>query len=101
MTNRSTARLLESRDWADGSPGKWRLFAACKNMPTDAWFPVQGNPPDWVVETCRTCPVRRACAEYAIGHERLGYWGGLSANERISIRRRRLAPAAAELEEIA
>ena len=35
---------------------------------------------------CAECPVKRACAEYAIKHESEGFWGGLTARERKSLR---------------
>ncbi len=35
---------------------------------------------------CANCPVKIECAEFAIKHERFGFWGGLTAMERHSIR---------------
>ena len=35
---------------------------------------------------CANCPVKVECAEFAIKHERFGFWGGLTAMERHSIR---------------
>ena len=35
---------------------------------------------------CANCPVKVECAEFAIKHERFGFWGGLTAMERNSIR---------------
>ena len=35
---------------------------------------------------CANCPVKVECADFAIKHERFGFWGGLTAMERHSIR---------------
>jgi hypothetical protein len=35
---------------------------------------------------CLTCPALEACREYAISHELYGFWGGMTAMERISER---------------
>ena len=35
---------------------------------------------------CSNCPVKIECAEFAIKHERFGFWGGLTAMERHTIR---------------
>ena len=35
---------------------------------------------------CANCPVKVECAEFAIKHERFGFWGGLTAMERHTIR---------------
>lgn len=35
---------------------------------------------------CANCPVKIECADFAIKHERFGFWGGLTAMERHSIR---------------
>ena len=35
---------------------------------------------------CANCPVKIECAEFAIKHERFGFWGGLTAMERHTIR---------------
>lgn len=35
---------------------------------------------------CQNCPVVVECAEFAIKHERFGFWGGLTAMERQSYR---------------
>lgn len=35
---------------------------------------------------CSNCHLLNECAEYAIRHEAHGWWGGLSARERLQIR---------------
>jgi hypothetical protein len=45
------------------------------------------------VKLCKTCPVRRECAEYAVSADELfGVWGGLTANQRKAIRRGKTSP---------
>lgn len=39
------------------------------------------------IKACDDCPIKLPCATYAIEYEREGIWGGLSASERIRIRR--------------
>lgn len=36
---------------------------------------------------CRTCSVIAACRSYAIPRDEYGVWGGLTANQRLRIRR--------------
>jgi WhiB family redox-sensing transcriptional regulator len=82
----------------------WDAEAACQSVEPDVFFP---DPEGLAEETaakvvCRGCPVRTQCLEFALA-ARLdhGVWGGLSENERRSLRRsrqrkaRRLATAAA------
>lgn len=38
---------------------------------------------------CARCPVKQRCAEWAIRHEAHGHWGGLSEDDRATIRARR------------
>ena len=44
---------------------------------------------DEVIRTCLTCPVSEDCLDYALVHEKDGYWGGTSAQTRKRIRRER------------
>ena len=76
----------------------WRARAACRALPSDLFFPA-GELEEEAVEqaeeakaVCARCPVRTACLEFAIAtNQPYGIWGGASASERRSIRRRRLA----------
>lgn len=81
---------------------EWMKSAACAIMckyngfSNDWWFPDQGDIPtihtQIAVNTCKTCPVRGDCLEYAqdnrIEH---GIWGGLTQAQRT--RRRNTAAA--------
>ena len=57
-------------------------------------MPVRGQSTREAKETCRLCPVRLACLDYALGlseerpfrREVHGIWGGLSEGERRDLR---------------
>ncbi len=61
----------------------------CAEVGGDVFFP-EGNTQgsyDWhaeklAVKVCFHCPILGLCADYAIKHEEIGVWGGLSARER-------------------
>lgn len=40
-------------------------------------------------KACHACPLVSECAEYAIHHERHGFWAGLTVRDRAAIRRKR------------
>jgi len=40
-------------------------------------------------KACHACPLVSECAEYAIHHERYGFWAGLTVRDRAAIRRKR------------
>lgn len=45
------------------------------------------------LKACTSCPFQVACAEWATAHEEYGFWGGLTADQRIkrrTLRRQRL-----------
>ncbi|MBQ1109357.1 WhiB family transcriptional regulator [Streptomyces sp. 404i] len=72
----------------------WRLHAACREEDPDLFFPIGSTGPAVVqIEeakaVCRTCPVQAACLEWALENKQdSGIWGGLSENERRSLKRR-------------
>jgi WhiB family redox-sensing transcriptional regulator len=63
----------------------------CRSTDPDAFFPDTFEPQHvaQLRRICGSCPMRDACAEYAIWFEDVGYWGGLSAPERRRIRQQR------------
>lgn len=65
----------------------WRAQAACADIHPDVFFPTKGASPLPAQRICSTCPVIDACREYALGHNLLGVWGGLTTQERKDIRR--------------
>ncbi len=73
----------------------WRRDAACTSHHPELFFPIGTAGPalaqqEQARQICRGCPVRLACLEWAInvGADH-GIWGGLSEQERQSLRRRR------------
>ena len=64
----------------------------CAQVGGDHWFPEKGGDPTGIptaVRVCHQCIHRIECAEWGINYERHGIWGGLSANQRKIIRRKR------------
>jgi len=73
----------------------WDVEAACQSVDPELFFP--SSPGTNTLSTdraakriCRGCPVRTHCLEFALS-ARLdhGVWGGLSEDERRSLRRSR------------
>lgn len=67
----------------------WRKQAACKNLPTEWWFPDVGGEGgmERAVEICKTCPVKEPCLEWAIAHEDNGIWGATTPLQRKKLRK--------------
>lgn len=65
----------------------WHAQAECAGMPTDWFYPPQGQTIDRRArDACSQCPVRAECA--AAGEtERWGTWGGITPLERRQARR--------------
>lgn len=53
----------------------------------DTFHPEKGNQSSIPRKDCGACPFRVPCAHYAVHHEALGYWGGLSTRDRWDIRK--------------
>jgi WhiB family redox-sensing transcriptional regulator len=69
----------------------WEL-ALCRQVDPELFFPEKGGSTRDAKATCRGCPIRAECLEYALDNdERFGVWGGLSERER---RRLKRGPAA-------
>lgn len=71
--------------------------AACKAHPLadDIFYPGQGTSARAAKELCYSCPVQRACLEWALdNNEQDGIWGGLGINARKKILAERRAAAA-------
>lgn len=72
--------------------GSWRDRAACRGVDPDIFYPVTDDEADAAAAkaVCARCPVREACAEYALAaREKLGVWGGLTERDRRRILRHR------------
>lgn len=71
----------------------WQLHGACRGTDTEQFFhPENERGPRRVAREaaakaiCARCPVREACAEYALAaREPYGIWGGLSESDREAI----------------
>lgn len=67
--------------------------AACAGLPVDMFFMEIG---EMVSDKhlkpfrtlCSNCPVVDICLEWAVVHEKYGFWGGTTERERKSIRRK-------------
>ncbi|HLZ39029.1 MAG TPA: WhiB family transcriptional regulator [Mycobacteriales bacterium] len=84
------------------APGAWQDSAACRFEDRDLFFPPDeergryaGFREAAAKQICRSCPVAGECLDYALrADERYGVWGGMSAEERERVRRRRRARGA-------
>jgi len=75
------------------SPLGWRAQAACRDLPTDLFFPVGHGPraqtqARLAKQVCADCQVREDCLDYALGtNARYGVFGGVDEEERRQLRR--------------
>lgn len=73
---------------------EWQQSAACTNMPSDTFFFPEGergeprrNREAIAKSICARCPVIAECRDFAIrAQEPYGIWGGLSEEDRLSMR---------------
>ncbi|CAN5810582.1 hypothetical protein BH23ACT5_BH23ACT5_08260 [soil metagenome] len=62
--------------------------AACRSEPSEVFFSPSLKAQAAAKRICSTCPVRWECLFYAIDtRQQFGVWGGLSAEERLLLRR--------------
>lgn len=71
----------------------WRARAACRSVDANLFFP-SGSTASVVAQLqtakafCRSCPVQRACLEFALEtNQEDGVWGGKDETERRRLRR--------------
>lgn len=77
MAARFAARLTPQGDWVEEG--------LCRETDPDLFFPEKGDPRAArdAKEICTWCPVRTACANWALESRELhGIWGGLSPRDR-------------------
>lgn len=94
--------LGHTEDGPQASGAAWWEFAACRSVDADLFCVPEGVPlrqrraqERKAKAICDTCPVREACLDEALSRdEHHGVWGGLDADERRELRRRRVAGAA-------
>ncbi|PZH04254.1 WhiB family transcriptional regulator [Streptomyces sp. NTH33] len=66
----------------------WQDRALCAQTGADFFFPEPGSSVREAKRICGMCEMRSACLEYALENdERFGVWGGLSEQERRTLRR--------------
>lgn len=72
----------------------WRARSACLHVNPELFFPIGSTGPavrqvDQAKRVCGGCEVRSACLEWALeARQDHGVWGGLTEDERRSLRRR-------------
>lgn len=72
----------------------WRNQAACLNVDPELFFPIGNTGPalaqiEEAKKVCRQCVVVDTCLRWAIDNNQdAGVWGGMSEDERRSLRRR-------------
>jgi hypothetical protein len=60
--------------------------ALCRGETTSRFFPEDFESPDpGAIALCHICPVREKCLEWALSHEEVGIWGGLTDAQRKQI----------------
>jgi WhiB family redox-sensing transcriptional regulator len=73
----------------------WQLWALCREVDPEAFFPEQGESARDAKRVCGLCEVRAECLEYALANdERFGIWGGLTEREMRRLKKDRAARAA-------
>ncbi len=69
---------------------EWMADGLCRDYPAETFFPRDGVGVIAAQRICASCPVSRACLEYALAnHVDHGVWGGKSERERRRIARER------------
>ena len=78
---REEGRMTSSREWMKD--------AACRDYDPGLFYPERDDEKHEAIRICRDCPVRRECLIYAFAiDDRFGVLGGLSKNQRSTIRNR-------------
>lgn len=78
-----------------GTTMDWRHDAACRDVDPDIFFPVGSTGPalaqvEAAKAICEACKVQRECLDWAIETAQdSGVWGGLTEEERRTVRRSR------------
>ncbi|MGH3927879.1 MAG: WhiB family transcriptional regulator [Pseudonocardiaceae bacterium] len=76
----------------------WRPQAACLDTDPNLFFPIGASGPaldqtEQAKAVCGRCPVVTQCLDWALAtNQHDGIWGGLSEDERRTLRRRRNPP---------
>ena len=75
-----TAAVMDALDW--------QRRGACRGINRDIFFP-DDIPDPRALALCHRCPVKEACLDWALSHDEVGIWGGLTDEQRTAINRRR------------
>lgn len=77
--------------WRFGPELDWQMYAACRPRAGaevriqralgNRFFPDHAPSVD-VVRSCKTCPVREQCLQWALENNEEGYWAGTSTVQR-------------------
>lgn len=76
---------------------RWLEAAQCRDLDPELFFPISVSQAEAARSVCRTCQVHDDCLTMALetGQD-AGVWGGLTADERRAMRRRKApSPTAA------
>lgn len=66
----------------------WEVLALCAQTDPEAFFPEKGEKGQNGKDICARCEVTAACLQYALDNdERFGIYGGLSPQERKTLKR--------------
>ncbi|MEV8354654.1 WhiB family transcriptional regulator [Streptomyces niveus] len=63
----------------------WREYALCAETDPEIFYPADGMTAAPARAICMGCEVRAECLQYALGREKEGVWGGMSAGQRKAI----------------
>lgn len=72
---------------------KWHHQAECRDEDPELFFPIGNTGPAqlWIEDAktvCRRCPVADACLQWALENAEYGVFGGMSEDERKTLKRR-------------
>jgi len=64
----------------------------CANLDTEFFYPIVESDEQQVTirmlkKVCSDCPFKQECQEYALAHERHGFWAGMTTFERERVRK--------------
>lgn len=66
----------------------WQRQGACRGVSRDIFFPEEFTLPDpAALRLCRRCPVRERCLQWALEHDEVGIWGGMTDEGRDKIKK--------------
>jgi WhiB family transcriptional regulator, redox-sensing transcriptional regulator len=91
MPDASRWRPAAEKEWTIMD---WRHEAACREVDPELFFPIGNSGPallqiDEAKQVCRRCSVMDECLRWAIDSgQDAGVWGGMSEDERRTLKRR-------------